>query len=77
MLLAASYGHIIPNSHIDRFLPLQALNIHPSLLPKYTGAAPIQWAIAQQSRMTGVTVQELSKGVFDHGRVLAQSEVVR
>ena len=76
MLVAASYGHIIPNSHIDRFAPLHALNIHPSLLPRYAGAAPIQWAIAQREPTTGVTVQELSRGIFDHGRILAQAEMV-
>ncbi|GAA6063671.1 hypothetical protein JCM10212_000407 [Sporobolomyces blumeae] len=45
ILLTASFGHLIPTSVLDRFAPLHALNLHPSLLPRYRGAAPIQWGI--------------------------------
>lgn len=77
MLIAASYGHLIPNDHLDRFSSLHALNVHPSLLPKYAGAAPIQWAIANGDEETGVTVQEVSREAFDRGRILAAQAVVR
>lgn len=52
-----------------------ALNVHPSMLPKLRGAAPIQWAIARQLAETGVTVQQLSRGAFDQGDILAQRPV--
>ena len=77
VLVAASYGHLIPNDHLDRFAPLHALNIHPSLLPKYAGAAPIQWAIANGDTETGVTVQEVSRQAFDRGKILATQAAVR
>lgn len=77
MLLTASYGHLIPTALLSLFDPSNALNVHPSLLPKYRGAAPIQWAIINGDGETGVTVQELSKGLFDRGRILGQRRVVR
>ncbi|KAK4048013.1 Methionyl-tRNA formyltransferase [Microbotryomycetes sp. JL201] len=75
VLLTASFGHLIPSRILSMFEPLHTLNVHPSLLPKYRGAAPIQWTIANGDRETGVTVQELSRGKFDHGRILGQSRV--
>ncbi|KAM0787861.1 hypothetical protein ACM66B_003913 [Microbotryomycetes sp. NB124-2] len=75
ILLTASFGHLIPSRILSMFEHLHTLNVHPSLLPKYRGAAPIQWTIANGDRETGVTVQELSKGKFDHGRILGQSRL--
>lgn len=77
LLLTASFGHLIPTSLLSLFSPLNALNVHPSLLPRYRGAAPIQWAIANGDLRTGVSVQELSRGKFDQGRLLGQRHVVR
>jgi methionyl-tRNA formyltransferase len=77
ILLTASFGHLIPNSLLDYFEPLNTLNVHPSLLPKYRGAAPIQWTIINGDQETGVTVQELSRGKFDCGRILGQESIVR
>ena len=57
------------------FSPLNTLNVHPSLLPKYRGAAPIQHAIMNGDESTGVSVQELSVGKFDHGRILGSKPV--
>jgi methionyl-tRNA formyltransferase len=51
---------------------LGAVNIHGSLLPKYRGAAPIQWAIAQGETETGVTIFQLDREI-DHGKILAQA----
>lgn len=55
LLLTASFGHIIPTQLLSPFA--HALNVHPSLLPKYRGAAPVQWAIANGDTSTGVSVQ--------------------
>lgn len=76
VLVTASFGHLIPDSLLSRFEPLNTLNVHPSLLPQYRGAAPIQWTIINGDSLTGVTVQELSRGRFDRGRILAQDEYV-
>ncbi|GAA5882723.1 hypothetical protein JCM3774_004533 [Rhodotorula dairenensis] len=73
LLLTASFGHLIPTSLLTRFEPLNALNVHPSLLPRWRGAAPIQWSILTGDVDGGVTVQELSRDRFDRGRILAQS----
>lgn len=76
MLITASFGAMIPNKQLDHLPPRRALNVHPSLLPRYRGAAPIQWAMARGENTTGVTVQELSRGVFDHGDILGQTSAV-
>ena len=52
---------------------LGAVNVHGSLLPKYRGAAPIQWAIAQGEKETGVTIFQLD-ALIDHGKVLGQEK---
>ncbi|KAK0539675.1 Methionyl-tRNA formyltransferase [Tilletia horrida] len=76
LLLTVSFGHMIPNSILDQLPhPSQALNLHPSLLPQLRGAAPLQWAILKNLQKTGCTVQRLSRGKFDRGRVLGQVEV--
>ncbi|WVO17739.1 hypothetical protein L204_105437 [Cryptococcus depauperatus] len=59
LLLTASFGHIIPNSLLNLFLPSRRLNVHPSLLPRWRGAAPVQWTIASGDKETGVSVQTL------------------
>lgn len=75
LLITASFGYLIPQSILSRFPPLNTLNVHPSLLPKYRGAAPIQWAIMRGDKDTGVTIQTLGKK-FDEGRILAQKTAV-
>ncbi|GAA6015408.1 hypothetical protein JCM10207_008976 [Rhodosporidiobolus poonsookiae] len=79
LLLTASFGHLIPSALLSLFRPLNALNVHPSLLPKWRGAAPIQHGImsgeADEAGGMGVTVQELSRGRFDQGRILGQQVV--
>src|SRR3954467_12257834 len=60
----------------DTLFPLTrfgAVNVHGSLLPKYRGAAPIQWAVASGDAETGVTVFQLDKQI-DHGGILAQAK---
>ncbi|HMF28671.1 MAG TPA: methionyl-tRNA formyltransferase [Candidatus Cybelea sp.] len=69
----ASYGRILPKRLIE--LPhLGALNVHPSLLPKYRGATPIQTAIANGERETGVTIMLMDAGM-DTGDVVLQERV--
>ncbi len=72
-IIVVGYGRIIPQWMID--LPrLGNLNLHASLLPKYRGAAPIQWAIASGETKTGVTTMRIDAGL-DTGDILRQKEV--
>jgi methionyl-tRNA formyltransferase len=72
-IIVVGYGRIIPQWMID--LPrLGNLNLHASLLPKYRGAAPIQWAIARGESVTGVTTMRIDAGL-DTGDILLQKEV--
>ncbi|MBC7459711.1 methionyl-tRNA formyltransferase, partial [Candidatus Saccharibacteria bacterium] len=66
----SSYGRIIPQSIIDLF-PLGIINIHPSLLPLYRGPSPIESAIFNGDRQTGVSIMRLS-AEMDAGPVFAQ-----
>src|ERR1700687_4344973 len=72
-IVVVGYGRIIPQWMID--LPrLGNSNLHASLLPKYRGAAPIQWAIANGESVTGVTTMRIDAGL-DTGDVLMQREI--
>jgi methionyl-tRNA formyltransferase len=72
-IIVVGYGRIIPQWMID--LPrLGNLNLHASLLPKYRGAAPIQWAIANGDSITGVTTMRIDAGL-DTGDILMQREI--
>ena len=73
-IIVVGYGRIIPQWMLD--LPrLGNINLHASLLPKYRGAAPIQWAIANGETGTGVTTMRIDAGL-DTGDVLLQKEIV-
>jgi methionyl-tRNA formyltransferase len=73
-IVVVGYGRIIPQWMID--LPrLGNINLHASLLPKYRGAAPIQWAIARGETMTGVTTMRIDAGL-DTGDILLQKETL-
>ena len=72
-IIVVGYGRIIPQWMID--LPrFGNLNLHASLLPKYRGAAPIQWAIANGDSVTGVTTMRIDAGL-DTGDILLQREM--
>ena len=72
-IVVVAYGHIIPPWMIA--LPrLGCINLHASLLPKYRGAAPIQWALIHGERVTGVTTMKIDAGL-DTGDILLQREV--
>jgi methionyl-tRNA formyltransferase len=73
VMVLVGYGQIIPQTIID--LPKHGiLNVHASLLPKYRGAAPIQWAIANGESETGVTIMQIDAGL-DTGDVLLAASV--
>jgi methionyl-tRNA formyltransferase len=72
-IVVVAYGRIIPRWMLD-LAPLGNINVHGSLLPKYRGAAPIQWAIASGETVTGVTTMRLDEGL-DTGPMLKQREV--
>ena len=67
-MVVVGYGQIIPQSIID-IPPHGIINVHGSLLPKYRGAAPIQWAIANGETVTGVTTMRIDAGL-DTGDML-------
>jgi methionyl-tRNA formyltransferase len=71
-MVVVGYGQIIPQSVID--IPrLGILNVHASLLPKYRGAGPIQWAIVRGETRTGVTIMRIDAGL-DTGDMLLKAE---
>jgi len=71
-MVVVGYGQIIPQSVID-IAPLGILNVHASLLPKYRGAGPVQWAIANGETRTGVTIMRIDAGL-DTGDMLRKAE---
>jgi methionyl-tRNA formyltransferase len=72
-IIVVGYGRIIPQWMLD-LPPLGNINLHASLLPKYRGAAPIQWAVANGETTTGVTTMRIDAGL-DTGDILLQREL--
>jgi len=68
LIVVTAYGRILPGSLLN-LPPLGAINVHGSLLPKYRGAAPIQWAVLNGERETGVTIMQMDEGM-DTGDIL-------
>ncbi len=74
VIVVAAFGQLLKQPLLD--MPLWGcINLHGSLLPKYRGAAPIQWAVAKGERETGVTVQRMALKM-DSGPILTQRKVV-
>ncbi len=72
-IIVVGYGRIIPTWMLE--LPQHGnINLHASLLPKYRGAAPIQWAVANGEKITGVTTMRIGEGL-DTGDILLQKEL--
>ena len=71
-MVVVGYGQIIPRAILD-IPPKGIINVHASLLPKYRGAAPIQWAIARGETRTGVTTMKIDAGL-DTGDMLLKWE---
>ncbi|MCR4308020.1 MAG: peptide deformylase, partial [Candidatus Berkelbacteria bacterium] len=71
LVVLASYGKILPEEALE--IPVYgALNVHPSLLPKYRGATPLQAAILEGEKETGVTIMKMNRGV-DTGEIVSQT----
>lgn len=70
--VVVAYGRILPQTFLEAF-PNGAINVHFSLLPKYRGAAPVNWAIVQGEEITGVTTMQMDVGL-DTGDILLQKE---
>jgi methionyl-tRNA formyltransferase len=73
IMVVTGYGQILPRAVID-IAPRGILNVHASLLPRYRGAAPIQWAIANGEHETGVTIMQINAGL-DTGDILSQRKL--
>ncbi|KAH3664355.1 hypothetical protein WICMUC_005740 [Wickerhamomyces mucosus] len=71
LAIAVSYGKLIPKEFIES-IP-HSLNVHPSLLPRYSGASPLQFALLNHDKYTGVTVQTLHPTEFDKGSIIDQT----
>lgn len=72
LIVVAAYGKILPVDALN-IPPRGCINVHGSLLPKYRGAAPIQWAVLNGDKVTGVTIQQMGEGV-DTGDMLSKAE---
>lgn len=68
LIVVAAYGKILPGTLLH-LPPLGTINVHGSLLPKYRGAAPIQWAVIKGEKETGVTIMQMDEGM-DTGDIL-------
>ena len=73
LVVVVSYGIILPKSFL-KIPKLGAINVHPSMLPKYRGPAPIQWAVINGDKTTGVTIMYLNEQM-DAGDLIVQQEV--
>lgn len=74
LFVVVSYGHILPKEIL--LLPkIFCINIHPSLLPKYRGAAPINWAVINGDEKTGVSIIKMDL-LMDAGEIISQMEVM-
>jgi methionyl-tRNA formyltransferase len=75
-IVVVGYGRIIPPWMLH--LPRHGnINLHASLLPKYRGAAPIQWAIANGEKLTGVTTMRIDQGLDTGDILLQRQEIIR
>ncbi len=73
IIIVAAFGQIVPKSILD--MPKYGcVNVHASLLPKYRGAAPIQWAVINGDEVTGVTIMRMNEGI-DTGDMIAKKTV--
>jgi methionyl-tRNA formyltransferase len=75
VMVVVGYGQIIPQTILD-IPPLGIINVHASLLPKYRGAAPIQWAIARGEASTGVTTMRIDAGLDTGDMLLKEATAI-
>lgn len=74
VIVVVAFGQILPKEILD-MTPYGCINVHASLLPKYRGAAPIQWSILCGEEVTGVTTMQMDEGL-DTGDMILKSEVL-
>jgi len=73
LICVAAYGKILPKNILD-LPPHGCINVHASILPKYRGAAPINWAIIRGEKVTGITTMKMDEGM-DTGDMLLKKEI--
>jgi methionyl-tRNA formyltransferase len=73
IIALTAYGNILPGNIIN-LPPLGTINVHGSLLPKYRGAAPVQWALINGETETGITIMQMDEGI-DTGDILLQDRI--
>ena len=73
VMVVVAFGQILPREILE-LTPYGCINVHASLLPKYRGAAPIQWSIIDGETVTGVTTMQMDEGL-DTGDMLLKTEV--
>jgi methionyl-tRNA formyltransferase len=73
IFVIVAYGNLIPRL-VYELPPLKTINLHPSLLPRYRGAAPIQWALINGEKETGITVQLINERL-DAGDIIEQEVI--
>ena len=73
IMVVIAFGQILPKEILE-MTPYGCVNVHASLLPKYRGAAPIQWSIIDGETVTGVTTMQMDEGL-DTGDMLLKTEV--
>jgi len=74
IMVVVAFGQILPKEILE-MTPYGCVNVHASLLPKYRGAAPIQWSIIEGETVTGVTTMQMDEGL-DTGDMLLKTEIV-
>ena len=73
LIVVTAYGRILPKSLLE-LAPLGCINVHGSLLPKYRGAAPIQWSVIKGEKEVGITIIQMDQGM-DTGDMLAKAKI--
>lgn len=74
LIVVTAYGRILPKGLLE-LAPMGCINVHGSLLPKYRGAAPIQWSLIKGEKEVGVTIIEMNEGM-DTGAMLLKGSLV-
>ena len=74
IMVVIAFGQILPKEILE-MTPYGCINVHASLLPKYRGAAPIQWAVINGEKVSGVTTMQMNEGL-DTGDMILKTEVV-
>ena len=74
VMVVVAFGQILPKEILE-MTPYGCINVHASLLPKYRGAAPIQWAVIDGEKVSGVTTMQMNEGL-DTGDMIMKTEIV-